>query len=68
MATDDLFEAMHLTPMQTALDAIEAFLNNPTMVGCTAEISGEKFTLREAPAYLDERTAKNFVVFGEKGA
>ncbi|RDL36183.1 uncharacterized protein BP5553_06795 [Venustampulla echinocandica] len=68
LASDHLFEAMQLTPMQTALDAIEAFLNDSAMTGGTAEISGEKFTLREAPAFIDDITAKNFVVFGEKGA
>lgn len=54
---------MKLTPMSVAIDAISEFLSNPELMGCTAECSGERFTLREAPEWIDEITKENIEMF-----
>ena len=37
------------------------------MTGVTAEISGEKYTIREPPELLDDITRKNFDAFWALG-
>jgi hypothetical protein len=58
---------MHPTPMSTAIKAVQEFLINPQLTGRTAEISGNKFTFREPPEYVDEITKLNFDAFWALG-
>jgi hypothetical protein len=58
---------MILTPMSTAVSAVEEFVTNPKVTGAIAEISGEKFTYRAQPEYLDESTEKNLDMFWTLG-
>jgi hypothetical protein len=67
LADDNLFSHMILTPMSVLVDAIREFVTNPTMSGVTAEISGEKFTLRDPPEMVDDITRKNFDAFWSLG-
>lgn len=67
LADENLFSHMLLTPMSVAIDAIREFVANPIMTGVTAEISGEKFTIREPPELVDEMTRKNFDTFWSLG-
>jgi len=67
LADDNLFSHMLLTPMSVAIDAIREFVTNPKLSGVTAEISGEKFTIREPPEMVDEMTRKNFDTFWSLG-
>ena len=67
LADDNLFSHMLLTPMSVAIDAIREFVANPKLSGITAEISGEKFTIREPPELVDEMTRKNFDTFWSLG-
>jgi len=67
LADDNLFSRMHLTPISVAVDAIREFTTKPEMTGTIAEISGEKFTLRSPPDYVDEITKKNMDTFWSLG-
>ena len=58
---------MLLTPMSVAIDAVNEFVMNSRLSGVTAEISGEKFTVREPPEMVDEMTKKNFDTFWSLG-
>jgi hypothetical protein len=58
---------MLLTPMSVAIDAIREFVMNSSMTGVTAEISGERFTIRDPPEWVDEMTRKNFDTFWALG-
>ena len=58
---------MLLTPMSVAMEAVGEFVLNPSMTGVTAEISGEKFTVRDPPEMVDEMTRKNFDTFWSLG-
>lgn len=58
---------MTLTPMSVAVDAVREFVTKPQMTGVTAEISGEQFTIREPPEWVDEITKKNFDTFWSLG-
>jgi NAD(P)-dependent dehydrogenase (short-subunit alcohol dehydrogenase family) len=62
-----LFDSMILTPMSTAVDAVEEFVTNTKLTGEIAEISGEKFTFRAPPDYVDEDSAKNLETFWRLG-
>jgi hypothetical protein len=67
LADDNLFSRMLLTPMSVAIDAIREFVMNQKLSGVTAEISGQKFTIREPPELVDEMTRKNFETFWSLG-
>lgn len=67
LADDNLFSSMELTPMSTLVSAVREFTENESMTGVTAEISGPKFTIREAPEYVDEITRKNMAAFWSLG-
>ncbi|KAH7130022.1 putative short chain dehydrogenase/reductase [Dendryphion nanum] len=67
LADDNLFSNMLLTPISVAIDAINEFVMNSKLSGVTAEISGEKFTVREPPEMVDEMTKKNFDTFWSLG-
>lgn len=58
---------MHPTPMSTAINAVQYFLTNPKLTGCTAEVSGENVTFQEPPEYVDEITKLNFGAFWALG-
>jgi hypothetical protein len=53
--------------MSTAVSAVEEFVTNPKVTGAIAEISGEKFTYRAQPEYIDESTEKNLDMFWTLG-
>jgi len=67
LADENLFSHMLLTPMSVAIDAVREFVSNPSMTGMTAEISGEKFSIRDPPEMIDELTRKNFDTFWSLG-
>ncbi|KAF4634320.1 hypothetical protein G7Y89_g3784 [Cudoniella acicularis] len=67
LAGDHLLSEMQITPMSTALEAVGEFLAKPELTGRIAEVSGDKFTLREAPEYVDEMTRKNLDTFTALG-
>ena len=58
---------MVITPMSTLISAIQEFTTNTTLSGVTAEISGEKFTIRHPPEYVDEITKQNIDAFWALG-
>lgn len=59
--------SMHMTPMSTLLKTIEEFCFNTSLSGITAEVSGEKFTLREPPEFVDEISRENIAMFSKLG-
>ncbi len=67
LADDNLFANMVATPMSTLISAVEEFTTNTGLSGVTAEISGEKFTIRHPPEFVDEITKKNFDAFWALG-
>ena len=67
LADDNLFSSMILTPISVAVDAVREFVTKPELTGSTAEISGDKFTLRSPPEFVDEITKKNFDTFWSLG-
>jgi hypothetical protein len=58
---------MILTPISTAVKAVDNFVAKPELSGIIAEISGEEFTFRSPPEYVDEMTRKNFEMFETLG-
>ncbi|KAG4427643.1 hypothetical protein IFR05_016874 [Cadophora sp. M221] len=67
LADENLFSSMILTPMSTLISAIQEFTTNTSLTGVTAEISGEKFTIRHPPEFVDDITQKNFDAFWALG-
>jgi len=67
LADDNLFSNMVITPMSTLINAVQEIATNPSLTGVTAEISGEKFTLRHPPEYVDDITKLNFDAFWRLG-
>jgi len=67
LAPTDLFAKMAITPMPTLISAVQEFMTNPKLTGVTAEISGDKFTFRDPPEYVDEITRKNMETFWALG-
>lgn len=58
---------MILTPVSTAVNAVEEFVKMSELTGVIAEISGEKFTFRPPPEYVDEDTKANIETFWRLG-
>lgn len=54
---------MTLTPMSTAVSAVQEFVTNTKLSGVAAEISGDKFTFRTPPDFVDEISKKNLDQF-----
>jgi len=67
LADSHLFQNMILTPVSTAVAAIEAFSTQPSLTGKVAEISGDNFTIREQPDFVDEDTKTNLETFSKLG-
>jgi len=67
LAGGAVFSSMILTPMSVAIDAIREFVTKPQLTGQTAEISGDVFTLRKEPEFVDDITRKNFDTFWALG-
>lgn len=67
LADNNLFSHMILTPISVAVDAVREFVTNHELTGTTAEISGDKFTFRSPPEYVDNITKKNFDSFWALG-
>ncbi|KAH7134461.1 15-hydroxyprostaglandin dehydrogenase [Dactylonectria estremocensis] len=67
LADDNLFSSMVITPMSTLISAIQEFTTNTSLTGITAEISGDKFTIRHPPEFVDDITKKNFDTFWALG-
>jgi NAD(P)-dependent dehydrogenase (short-subunit alcohol dehydrogenase family) len=67
LADKNLFSSMILTPVSTAVGAVEEFVRNRELSGICAEISGDKFTFRPPPEYVDEATGKNIETFWRLG-
>ncbi|KAL3426635.1 hypothetical protein PVAG01_00144 [Phlyctema vagabunda] len=62
-----LFANMIITPMSTIVAAVEEFVSKPEHNGIIAEISGDRFTFRDPPEYVDENTGKNIENFWQLG-
>lgn len=58
---------MVLTPVSTAVNAVEEFVRKPELTGVIAEVSGEKFTFRQAPEFVDVDTKNNIEMFWKLG-
>ena len=58
---------MILTPVSTAVNAVEEFVTNSRLTGVIAEISGDNFTFRAPPDFVDEDTGKNLETFWRLG-
>jgi hypothetical protein len=58
---------MILTPVSTAVNAVEEFVTNSRLTGVIAEISGDSFTFRAPPDFVDEDTGKNLETFWRLG-
>ena len=58
---------MILTPISTAVKAVESFVTKPELSGIIAEISGDDFTYRQPPEYVDSITKKNLDMFWQLG-
>ena len=67
LADNRLMSSMQLTPMETLLDAVEAFCTNTNLSGVTAEVSGQRFTFREHPEHVDDITKHNLAMFETLG-
>ncbi|CAG8958597.1 hypothetical protein HYFRA_00009914, partial [Hymenoscyphus fraxineus] len=63
LGDNKLMEVMKCTPMSVAMDAIVEFLSKPLLTGRVAEISGDRFTFREAPEWVDAITKENSDAF-----
>lgn len=58
---------MILTPVSTAVNAVNEFVTKTDLSGIVAEISGDNFTFRDPPEFVDEDTAKNIEMFWKLG-
>jgi len=58
---------MILTPMSTAVKAVEQFVNNSSLSGKIAELHGEHVTFAEPPEYVDQDTKTNIEMFAKVG-
>jgi hypothetical protein len=58
---------MVLTPISTAVSAVEEFVKEPVLSGVIAEISGHRFTFRHTPEYVDSDTKSNLEMFWKLG-
>ncbi|CZR63869.1 related to short chain dehydrogenase/reductase [Phialocephala subalpina] len=67
IADDNLFAHMTVTPMATLISAVQEFTMNETLSGVIAEVSGEKFTIRSPPEFVDDISKKNLDAFWALG-
>jgi len=67
LADDNLFAHMTVTPMSTLINAVHELTTNESLSGITAEISGDKFTFRDQPAFVDEISRQNMEAFWTLG-
>ena len=58
---------MILTPVSTAVNAVEQFVTDTKLTGVIAEVHGEKHTFRPPPEYVDADSAKNIEMFWTLG-
>lgn len=63
----ELFKSMIVTPMETAIRAVDQFVRDASLSGKVAELHGEHVTCAEAPPYVDEDTRRNIEMFWELG-
>ncbi|KAJ5887743.1 hypothetical protein N7495_007784 [Penicillium taxi] len=66
-ASADLFKAMILTPMSTAINSVAQFIEDESLSGKIAELHGEHVTFAEPPDFVDEDTRKNLQSFWNLG-
>lgn len=62
-----LFKHMVLTPMSTLTRGVHQLLADPSLTGQIAETHGDKVTLSQQPAYVDEDTGANIETFWNLG-
>jgi len=67
LADSNLFSSMILTPVSTAVKAVRNFVSKPELSGIIAEISGDNYTFRSPPEYVDSMTKSNLEVFEKLG-
>lgn len=63
----ELFKSMIVTPMETAIRAVDQFVYDASLSGKVAELHGKHVTSAEAPPYVDEDTRRNIETFWELG-
>lgn len=65
--SSELFKSMILTPMETAIKAVDKLVGDASLTGKVAELHGEHVTFAEAPAHVDEDTKTNIEMFWNLG-
>jgi hypothetical protein len=58
---------MTLTPMSTVVHTVRELVTNTELTGALVEISGDQFTFREQPDWVDEISKSNFEQFWALG-
>lgn len=62
-----LFKSMITTPVSTAAQAVEQFVENPELTGKVAELNRENITFAEQQPYAEESAGKNIEAFWRLG-
>lgn len=62
-----LFKSMIITPMATAVKAVDRFVEDPSLTGKVAELHEENITFAEQQEYVDENTGVNIEMFWKLG-
>ena len=63
----ELFKSMHITPMATAMNAVDRLLGDTSLTGRVVELHGEKFNFAEQKEFADEGTKNNIEMFWKLG-
>lgn len=58
---------MIITPMATAVKAVDRFVEDPSLTGKVAELHEENITFAEQKEYVDENTGVNIEMFWKLG-
>lgn len=62
-----LFASMALTPMATAVNAVEKLMRDPSLTGKVLELHGENFSFAEQKEFADDGTRNNIEMFWKLG-
>ncbi|RJE26345.1 short chain dehydrogenase reductase [Aspergillus sclerotialis] len=62
-----LFKSMHITPMATAINAVDKLLGDTSLTGRVVELHGENFSFAEQKEFADEGTKNNIEMFWKLG-
>lgn len=62
-----LFDSMALTPMQTAINAVDRLMGDPSLTGRVLELHGESFSFAEQQEFVNDGTRDNIEMFWKLG-